>query len=145
MLICPECGAHLSPNASCQAFFDECISLEFLDPAYGAVHHLTVATYMLQHSSKLSSEGWLAMRQLLREFLVEKKNPAEVRKQHRNDVDNGRRKWKITSRDGMAKFDKANWTRTIAVVRLENAAGYCADIIDWASTALQDAEMIEPG
>ena len=34
-------------------------SLEYVDPAYGAVHHLTVAAYMLQHSSQLSREGWL--------------------------------------------------------------------------------------
>jgi hypothetical protein len=58
---CPECGA---PNAACATRFDECLVLEFSNAGYGAVHHLTVAAYMLQHSSKLTREGWLHMRGL---------------------------------------------------------------------------------
>ena len=65
---CPECGA---PDSACEACFNECLVKEFEDAAYGVVHHLTVAAYMLQHSSKLTREGWLHERNLLREFLVE--------------------------------------------------------------------------
>ena len=53
---CPECGA---PAQSCETRYHECLVKEFSEPGYGAVHHLTVATYMLQHSSKLTKEGWL--------------------------------------------------------------------------------------
>ena len=65
MTVCPECGAKSTPEISCQTIFDECLIKEFTEPDFGAVHHLTVAAYMLQHSSKLSREGWLSMRQLL--------------------------------------------------------------------------------
>ena len=72
---CPECGA---ADNLCQSRFDEFLVLEFTDPGYGAVHHLTVTAYMLQHSSKLTREGWLHERELLREFLVENKPPAFI-------------------------------------------------------------------
>ena len=48
---CPECGA---PDNLCQTRFDEFLVLEFTDAGYGAVHHLTVATFMVQHSSKMT-------------------------------------------------------------------------------------------
>src|SRR5574338_84558 len=95
---CPECGA---PGRLCQTRFDEFMVLEFTDPGYGAVHHLTVATYMLQHSSKMTPEGWKYERELLREFLVEKKTPADVRKQNKTIVDSGKRTFKIKSRTGL--------------------------------------------
>lgn len=66
----PECGAS---NASCQARFDEFLVLDFKDARHGAVHHLAVAAYMLQHSSKLTMEGCFFERVLLRQFLIEKK------------------------------------------------------------------------
>src|SRR5919108_6330760 len=75
MMNCPECGA---PNSACETRFHEFLIKEFENPSYGAVHHLTVTAYMLQHSSKLSREGWLHERDLLREFLVEKKPPAFI-------------------------------------------------------------------
>jgi len=73
---CPECGAH---ETLCQTRFDEFLALEFSDMGYGAVHNLTVATYMIQHSSKLSLQGWLYERELLLEFIVEKKSPSLIR------------------------------------------------------------------
>jgi len=59
---CPECGA---TDVACEIRFNEFLILEFTDPGFGEVHHLTVATYMLQHSSKLTRQGWLQMRDLL--------------------------------------------------------------------------------
>ncbi len=53
---CPECGA---PGSACATRFDEYLVLEFTDAGFGAVHHLTVGTYMLQHSSQ-TDQGRLA-------------------------------------------------------------------------------------
>lgn len=53
---CSECGA---ADNLCKSRFDEFLALEFSDMGYGTVHNLTVAAYMIQHSSKLSLEGWL--------------------------------------------------------------------------------------
>lgn len=138
---CPECGA---PDALCQSRFDEFLALEFSDPGgYGSVHNLTVAAYMVQHSSRLTREGWLFERSLLREFLVEGKSPALVRQESRKALDSGKRQFKIKSRTGQRIIEKSEWTKTILDVRAENAETYCADIEAWARTALEDAEGLD--
>jgi hypothetical protein len=139
--ICPECGA--TANA-CEDRFNECLVLEFSDAAYGAVHHLTVAAYMIQHSSKLTPEGWLYERNLLKEFLVENKPPAFVRKQNRDAVDSGIRAFKIKSKDGQPVIDKVVWKRTILDIRMENAENYCEDVTMWARSVLEEAGSLKP-
>jgi hypothetical protein len=136
---CPECGA---PENMCQARFDEFLILEFSDPGYGIVHNLTVATFMLQHSSRMSREGWLYERELLREFLVENKSPELIRRQHKDVVDSGRRTFKFKSKDGKPVIDKATWAKTILNVRPEDPEIYCQDITAWAKSALEEAEKI---
>lgn len=139
-MTCPDCGA---PDNACETRFHEFLVKEFEDAGYGAVHHLTVATYMLQHSSKLTREGWLYERQLLREFLVENKPPAFIRKQNKDLVDSGKRKFKIKSRDGLPVINKTAWTKTILDVRMENAEVYCEDVTAWARSALEEANGLE--
>ncbi len=136
---CPECGAL---EISCKSRFDEFFILEFTDADYGAVHHLTVAAYMLQHSSKLTREGWLHMRGLLKEFLVENKSPAFIRRQNKDLVDSGKRKFKIASKNGLPVIKKSTWTKTILDVRTENAEVYCADVTAWAKSVLEETGLI---
>lgn len=139
MMSCPECGAL---DILCQARFDEFLVLEFTDAGYGAVHHLTVAAYMVQHSSKMTREGWIYERDLLREFLVEKKTPAMIRKQIKDAVDSRKRTFKFKSKTGMPVISKTKWQKTILDVRSENADVYCADITAWARSVLEEAEAI---
>jgi hypothetical protein len=139
MMNCPECSA---TDSLCKTRFDEFLVLEFTDASYGAVHHLTVAAYMLQHSSKLTREGWLHMRGLLHEFLVENKPAQFIRKQNRDLVDSGKRKFKIVSKDGLPVINESKWEKTILDVRTENAEVYCEDVIAWARAALEEAEVI---
>ena len=136
---CPECGA---VDNLCRSRFDEFLALEFSDMGYGEVHNLTVATYMLQHSSKLSLEGWLYERDLLREFIVEKKSPSLIRQQVKDSVDSGKRTFKFKSKDGKPVISKTSWTKTILDVRSENAEVYCADVNAWAQSVLEEAETI---
>ncbi|MEO8356046.1 MAG: DUF5946 family protein [Chloroflexota bacterium] len=137
---CPECDA--SDNL-CQTRFDEFLALEFTDAGYGAVHHLTVTAYMIQHSSKMTREGWLYQRELLRDFIIENKSPAMIRKQIKDTVDSGKRTFKFKSKDGVPIINKTTWTKTILDVRTENAEIYCEDINAWARYVLEDAEAIE--
>ena len=137
---CPECSA---PDNLCQTRFDEFLILEFTDAGYGAVHHLTIATYMVQHSSKLTREGWLFERDLLKEFLIANKPPAFIRKQNKDLVDSGKRKFKIKSRDGLPVINKTTWTKTILDVRVENAEVYREDVTAWAKSVLEDVQGLE--
>ena len=136
---CPECGAQ---DNLCQTRFDEFLILEFTDAGYGAVHHLTVATFMVQHSSKMTREGWQYERDLLREFLVEKKTPAMIRKQIKDTVDSGKRTFKFKSKTGMPVINKTAWAKTILDVRAENAEVYREDINAWARSVLEEAEAV---
>ena len=137
---CPECGA---AENGCEARYHEFLVKEFEDAGYGAVHHLTVAAYMLQHSSKLTKEGWLFERNLLREFLIEKKPPAFIRRQNRDVVDSSKRTWKIKADDGLPKISRTQWTKTVMDVRMQNAEVYCEDVTAWARAVLEDAELVE--
>ena len=137
---CPECGA---PDNLCQARFDEFLILEFTDAGYGAVHHLTVAAFMVQHSSKLTREGWLFERDLLKDFLIENKSPAYIRRQNKDVVDSGKRTFKIKSKTGLPVIEKTTWRNTILDVREENAEVYCEDITAWARAVLEEAHQVE--
>ena len=136
---CPECGAL---DNLCQTRFDELLILEFTNADYGVVHHLTMATFMVQHSSRMTREGWIYERELLREFLIENKPPAVVRREIKNKVDSGKRTFKFKSKDGVPVIHKSTWTKTILDVRAENAELYCEDIYAWARSVLEEAEKI---
>lgn len=137
---CPECGA---PAQSCETRYHECLVIEFSEPGYGAVHHLTVATYMLQHSSKLTKEGWLYERELLKEFVVEGKAPQLVRKQNHFRLDSGKRDFKIASKDALPKIARHQWMKTILDIRLDDPEVYCRDVTAWAEAVLQDAQTCQ--
>ena len=138
--MCDECSA---PEGSCEERFNECLAREFENPAYGKVHNLTVSAYMLQHSSKLSREGWLYERDLLREFLTDNKSPEEIRKEKKDIVDSSKRTFKIKSRTGLPVIPKIEWSKTVLDVRLENPTEYCEDVAAWARTTLEDAQEIQ--
>lgn len=137
--MCEECGA---PDNACELRFHECLAWEFEDAAYGRVHNLTVSTYMLQHSSYLTREGWLYERELFREFLVGDKSPELIRKERKDDVDSSKRTFKIKSRTGMPVIPRTAWAKTILDVRLDASEMYCQDVIVWAKATLADSEGI---
>ncbi len=137
--MCLECGA---PDRECADRFDECLVREFEDPRYGRVHNLTVSTYMLQHSSKLSREGWLYERHLLREFLLGGKSPEQIRKERHAVLDSGRRSFRFKSKDGQPLIPTTRWSKTVLDVRMDDAVTYCEDVIAWASATLADSENI---
>ena len=95
---------------------------------------------MIQHSSKLTCEGWLYERKFLREFLIENKPPAFIRQDTEELVDSGKRTFKIESRDGKPIINKTAWTKTILDIRMENAKHYCEDVTAWARSMLEDVQ-----
>jgi hypothetical protein len=136
---CSECGA---ADNLCQTRFDQFLILEFTNAGFGAVHHLTVAAYMVQHSSRMTREGWMYERELLGEFLIENKPPAWIRRQIKDTVDSGKRKFKVESKTRLPVISKTTWPKTILDVRTENAEVYCEDITAWARSVLGDVEKI---
>ncbi len=136
---CLQCGALLDSVDSCAAFFDQCLALEFTDSRYGAVHHLTVPAYYLQHPSRLSRDGWRLMRETLRAFVVEGKTPAQMR----SAAAIAAKPLRLTKGIPMAFKKPIHWRKTVADVRLDAPAHYCTDVQAWAAAVLEDALSID--
>lgn len=139
---CPQCGADLPPEEPCQYRFDVCMALEYENPTtFGAVHHLTVACYMLQHNA-YSREVWLEARKMIAQFVQDGIPPAEMRRRYRLKLESRHRTWRVTKDAKLSEFDTIIWTRTIADVRFGDPQVYCADVKRWATSALADTELL---
>ena len=136
---CPECGARLSGNASCQAIFEDFLVLEFTDPGYGAVHMLTVACFTIQHG-RYSDEALVWIEGKLREYLEEGSSTEQIRRQAGKEADQQARTWKVTRQPDAPRLPKIAWSMTIADVasRAQDAKSYCEQVELWARVTLHE-------
>jgi hypothetical protein len=139
---CPECGAPISADDSCTLRYQRFLALEFSDARFGAVHHLTVPAYMLQHPSQLSSADWHAMRQTLSAFLIDVVTPAQMRQRITRSVQAQPQKESLT-RGAQFQFPPGfAFTRTILSVDDSSPETYCRDIEAWARQVLAEVKAI---
>ncbi len=140
---CPKCSARFSSDETCREHFDAAQLAEIEQPTYYAVHHLSVPCYMLQHNV-YSRQGWLAVRDLLFQFVYRGLTPEMARRQYRAQWNGQRRTWSITKGDKLPGVEEIAWTLTIADVRLATPEHYCADVLNWAKSILADsADLIQ--
>src|SRR5438046_3095322 len=67
---CPECGAQQLPGKECVTCFHALLAFENERPhAFGAVHHLTVAAYYLQHPGGYAFDVLRAWRDVIADTL----------------------------------------------------------------------------
>lgn len=137
---CPQCGATYDTDETCEDQFNAGQALELTDPAYFAVHHLSVPCFMLQHN-RYSRDGWIRTRELLARFLGGL-TPEEARRQARRAVDSGNRTYSFTRGPTLAGVEAIAWTRTIAAVRLDTAEHYCSDVRAWAASIVHDSDEL---
>lgn len=116
---CPECGAPQRDDRDCQTIFDEFLVLEFTDAAFGEVHFLTVACFMVQHG-RYSDAGLAWIEQKLRENLEQDISQFQIRAEAAQAVGQDQRDWKVTRRPGDAPLLPIAWSMTIQDVE----AGY---------------------
>jgi hypothetical protein len=140
--ICPECGALLNENESCQSIFDEFLGLEFSDPAYGAVHFLTVACFMIQHG-RYSDEALAWIEGQLRAYLYEGAPPEHIRRQAARETSQSMRTWKVSRPAGAPPLPRVAWSMTIADVagRYRDAESYRDLVRQWAHSTLQEMKQ----
>jgi hypothetical protein len=138
---CPTCGASLPPNHTCEDLFNAAQFQETEDPAYYAVHHLSVPCYMLQHNT-YTRRGWIAVRHLLRRFVEEDLDPGTARQEIHQTPQGSQRSWSLTRGEKHPAVAGIHWTRTVADMRLDSASHYCADVLAWAKSILEDSQHI---
>ena len=137
---CPQCGATYHADATCEDRFNAAQVRELEDPGYGAVHHLSVPCYMLQHEG-YSRDGWLEARRLIARFLSGL-TPRQTRQQYRAAYDSGHRTFSLTRSHRLEEVAEIAWTRTIADVRIDTAEHYCADVRAWAVSIVHNSEAL---
>ena len=137
--LCPDCGAALDEDTSCQALFDSLLALEFSDPGYGEVHMLTVACFMIQHE-RYSDEALVWIEQKLRANLEEGIPASTIRRQVAKQTGQGQRAWKVTRQPGAPHLLKIPWSMTMADVasKYQDAASYQALVKQWARATVDE-------
>ncbi len=132
------CGARLFGDETCETLFHRCLALEYEHPsAFGAVHHLTVLCYMLQHNL-YSHAVWLEGRALIGRFLRNEITPTELVKQTHQTRASMKRDGHVTKGAKLPTFQTISWSYTIADVRLTTPKLYCADVEQWAQAVFAD-------
>lgn len=142
---CAECGAVLDTERSCQAIFEEFLALEYTNPAYGKVHFLTVACFMLQHR-RYSDQALSGMYDLLRAYFEEHLTDQQLRQRTASNLGQVSRSWKITRRASDPPLPFVPWSMTIADVArsMQHPDEYCERITAWARVTLQEMPGLMP-
>ncbi len=124
--------------------FDEFLALEFSDPAYGKVHMLTVACFMIQHQ-RYSDRALIWMKEKLDAVLNKGVPPERIRLQMASDVDQTTRGWKIERQPDEREVPKVEWSVTIADVYQykDNPINYCTWVKRWARATLKEMRIGE--
>ena len=135
---CVECGAPLSNGSTCQTIFEEFLSLEYTNAAYGQVHFLTVACFMIQHG-RYSDEALTWIQSSLKAYLDKDLTAQQLRQHTARGVNNATRSWKVTRQADARPLPKVAWSMTIADVAqcIQDPETYCAQVKRWAHITLQ--------
>jgi hypothetical protein len=145
MANCAECGAEWPDGQTCQSLYDEFLVWEFQEPGYGAVHFLTVATFMTQHG-RYTDEAQAWIKQKLHENLDEGASVEWIRRAANQETSQAKRTWKVVRPAGAPPAPRVAWEMTIVdVARRHDASGleaaaYRAAVMDWARTTLRQLE-----
>ena len=134
-MACPECGA-----TGCRDRFGELLALEFEDPTvFGAVHHITVICFNIQHPGEFTEESMTWMKSSLRAIIVDGLSPTELRKQVRKRTKGGVRVKRHTELS--EEPVKVHWSMTVSDVRTNDPVIYVKDVMAWAKSILNDLEI----
>jgi hypothetical protein len=137
---CPECGLAWQAGETCEALFHQMLFWENEQPDLGAVHHLMVLSYHLQHPGLFSQAGLDYGVQLLKDFLEGGLTPQQARQERRREVDSGQRTWKLRPEPEAqgAYPHPLRWKMTAADVVRTGAEGYIQQVQMWANCILTD-------
>ncbi|HWQ20563.1 MAG TPA: DUF5946 family protein [Methanotrichaceae archaeon] len=136
-LACPECGASAIHGKTCHEKFEEILALEYGSPAiFGAVHHITVICYNLQHPDSFTEEALAWMQSSLRSIIEEGLTPAELRERAGKKFKGSASVKRHTSQ---AETDRrTQWSLTVLDIRTDDPQKYIEDITAWARSMLND-------
>jgi hypothetical protein len=131
---CPQCGA-----IGCKEKYGEILALEFEQPTvFGAVHHITVTCYNLQHPDTFTDEALAWMRSTLRDIVEKGLTGPELLKRTRGAFRGDARVKRHAAHAEAPALVK--WSMTVADVRTDSSEIYVEDIKAWAKSILKDLD-----
>jgi hypothetical protein len=141
---CPECGSSWQAGQTCQDDFHQMLFWEAEEPDLGAVHHLMVLCFHLQHPSLYTPEGLRAARILLGNFLERGLSTSEVRRRYQEQVRSDRRTWKIKGQPGAEGSypEPVRWTMTARDVTEAEKEAYLESVQRWAQAVHKDLRQV---
>ena len=126
--------------SGCRDKFGEMLALEFEDPTvFGAVHHITVICFNIQHPATFTEESLAWMKSSLRAIIVDGLSPTELRKQVRKKTKGGVQV--KHHKEPLEEPLRTHWSMTVADIRTEKPEVYCEDIKAWARSMLKDLHI----
>lgn len=142
---CPECGAIHSSQTNCQTTFDSLLVLEYTQPAYGAVHLLTVGCYFIQHGY-YSQEALVWIEHLLRSSLKVGLPSRYMLQNMGKATDSRYRTWKVLRPLNAPQPPKIAWSMTIADVAssYHDSRSYCGLVRMWAHATFYEMRPLLP-
>ncbi|GAB2571664.1 DUF5946 family protein [Gracilibacillus alcaliphilus] len=142
---CADCGAFHTEGRTCQSIYHDFLALEFEDSAYGQVHFLTVACYMIQHNG-YSGEALVWVESKLGTYLMYNLSGPEIRKLAAKDTSSSIRNWEVNRQREAPPLPKVSWSMTIADVKqqMHDAESYCELIIEWGRRTWREMGPLLP-
>ena len=143
---CPDCGAALADGHTCEDDFHQMLYWEAEFPEYGVVHHLMVLCYYLQHPHLYSPEGVEDGRTLLVNFVEKGATPQDMRRDNRERLDSGNRKWNISGKKVSGSYSQQpQWTITAADVVANGSNNYVESVKAWAKSVNEALKVVPMG
>jgi Family of unknown function (DUF5946) len=145
---CAQCGAADSGGQTCRSRLDTLLSIELeFPPAFGAVHHLTVACYSLQHPAGYvgaalamwrqmlaqSLDGLATTKGLLREARRRFEGPARVREKNAVPPPWWPTTWPLTTADALPRVGEP-----------ATAQGHIDRVRRWAASIRATLDAADP-
>jgi hypothetical protein len=130
--VCLQCGA-----IGCKDKYGEMLALEFEQPTiFGAVHHITVNCYNLQHPAEFSDEALAWMKEALHD-IVEHDLPGPALLKRARSTFGG--DYRVRRNDTRARAPaRTRWSMTVADVRTDSPEIYVENVRTWAASILED-------
>ena len=134
---CPDCGARLAEPETCRGRFGACLTLEYLHPTtFGAVHHLSVMCYALQHN-QYAKVAWLDARDILAQCVSGGLTGAEFLRMSRERLGT-KRNGSISRGKKLTDVADIPWSVRVVDIATADPATYEADVLRWAASVVAD-------
>jgi hypothetical protein len=137
-MICPDCGAGMKDDLTCQEMYDELLAREFSDPACGKVHHLTVLCYDIQHPGSFSQESLDWSISALTAAVQEQLGGDDLLRVNRKRLAEEKGAAILRKDGSLSEVLRDHWTMTVADVYAASPEGHADRVRAWARVIVGD-------